>query len=114
VDQDISATSVSLTARKQRAGKAAAVQRDLILGEGAGVSTAKQLELFHGLIRSRAREGGIPIPRDLPDLDDLVLDDPEPKWFPVPGMYGGFSYQLQAGGNELQLVAESWTPVVDV
>ena len=35
---------------------------------------ARIRELFHGLIRSRAREGGIPEPKGLPRLDDLVVD----------------------------------------
>jgi hypothetical protein len=76
------------------------------------VALARICELFHGLIRSRAREGGIPVPRDLPSLDDLVLDDPERAWFPVPGMYGGFAYRLQTRGDSLQLAADSWSRVV--
>ena len=66
-------------------------------------------ELFHGLIRSRAREGGIPVPDDLPQLHDLVLDDSESSWFAVPGMYGGFAYRLHKRGGRFQLVAESWS-----
>ena len=69
-------------------------------------------ELFHGLIRSRACEGGIPIPQDLPELHHLVVDNPDPKWFPVPGMYGGFAYRLQSRGDGVQLVTESWSRVV--
>lgn len=33
-------------------------------------------------------------------------------WFPVPGMYGGFSYRLEAPGVEARLVSESWCRVV--
>jgi hypothetical protein len=33
-------------------------------------------------------------------------------WFPVPGMYGGFSYRLEAAGVEAKLVSESWSRVV--
>lgn len=69
-------------------------------------------ELFHGLIRSRAREGGIPAPKSLPRLDDLVVDAAKPMWFPVPGMYGGFSYRLENRGGRLHLVTESWSRVV--
>ena len=69
-------------------------------------------ELFHGLIRSRAREGGIPEPNALPRLDDLVVDAAEPTWFPVPGMHGGFSYRLENRSGRLQLIAESWSRVV--
>ena len=34
-------------------------------------------------------------------------------WFAVPGMYGGFSYRLEAGGVRPKLVSESWCRVVD-
>ena len=76
------------------------------------VSLARIQEFFHGLIRSRAREGGIPIPRHLPSLHDLRVDEAEPRWFAVPGMYGGFSYHLQTGSHGLRLVTESWSRVV--
>jgi hypothetical protein len=33
-------------------------------------------------------------------------------WFPVPGMYGGFSYRLESVGVEAKLVSESWCRVV--
>ncbi len=33
-------------------------------------------------------------------------------WFPVPGMYGGFSYCLELTGADAKLVAESWCRVV--
>jgi len=34
-------------------------------------------------------------------------------WFPVPGMYGGFSYRLVSIGVDAKLVSESWCRVVD-
>lgn len=74
---------------------------------------ARIRELFHGLIRSRAREGGLAVPRRLPRLGDLVVDDPEPKWFPVAGMYGGFAYRLQSRGDLVQLLTESGSRVAD-
>ena len=33
-------------------------------------------------------------------------------WFPVPGMYGGFSYRLESAGVEAKLLSESWCRVV--
>lgn len=33
-------------------------------------------------------------------------------WFPVPGMYGGFSYRLESIGVDAKLMAESWGRVV--
>ena len=69
-------------------------------------------ELFHGLIRSRAREGEVPMPRKLPTLRDLGVGD-EPEWFPVDGMYGGFSYRLLRRNGKLELLVESWSRVVE-
>ena len=68
-------------------------------------------ELFHGLIRSRAREGALPMPESLPSLSALQLGA-EPSWFPVPGMYGGFSYRLEQRDSGPVLVADSWCRVV--
>jgi hypothetical protein len=68
-------------------------------------------ELFHGLIRSRAREGGIPVPPKLPELAITSQSTSEDgEWFPVPGMYGGFSYRFEMEG-ELRLIASSWCRV---
>ncbi|MEI7956802.1 MAG: hypothetical protein WCJ66_16680 [Verrucomicrobiota bacterium] len=77
------------------------------------VVLARIQELFHGLIRSRAREGGIPMPKHLPSLHDLRVDEAEPRWFAVPGMYGGFSFRLQAHALGPRIVTESWCRVVD-
>ena len=41
----------------------------------------------------------------------MELDRPQ-MWFPVPGMYGGFSYRLEAAGVEAKLVSERWSRVV--
>lgn len=68
-------------------------------------------ELFHGLIRSRCREGGLAVPRQLPAIDALKPGD-EPEWFAVPGMYGGFAYRLVEEGKDVRLIAESWCRVV--
>ena len=68
---------------------------------------------FHEVIRSRAADLVDEHRLVLPDLTEL-LDADEPKaWFPVPGMYGGFSYQLEGEGPETRLVTESWCRVVD-
>jgi hypothetical protein len=68
-------------------------------------------ELFHGLIRSRCREGEIAVPDALPSLSRLGLG--KQRYFAVPGMYGGFSYELQEHEGKLTLVAESWCRLVD-
>lgn len=67
---------------------------------------------FHAVIRARAeslvQEHGLRLPALEPLLE---LDSPQ-MWFPVPGMYGGFSYRLEAAGVEAKLVSESWCRVV--
>jgi hypothetical protein len=45
----------------------------------------------------------------LPPL--LELETPQ-MWFPVPGMYGGFSYRLASTGLDAMLISESWSRVV--
>jgi hypothetical protein len=42
-----------------------------------------------------------------------MLREAEPRWFPVPGMYGGFAFRLQERGAELQLIADSWCRIAD-
>jgi hypothetical protein len=66
---------------------------------------------FHAVIRGRADELVHENNLRLPELEPL-LELREPKmWFAVPGMYGGFSYWLEADGVEAKLVAESWCRV---
>ena len=72
---------------------------------------ARIQELFHGLIRSRCREGAIAIPDALPSLSRLGLG--KQRYFAVPGMYGGFSYELQEHEGKLTLVADSWSRIVE-
>ena len=68
---------------------------------------------FHTVIRGRAErlidEHGL----RLPELEPLLELDTPKMWFAVPGMYGGFSYRLEAGGVRPKLVSESWCRVVD-
>lgn len=67
---------------------------------------------FHGCIRGRANELVERSKLRLPELEPL-LELPEPQmWFPVPGMYGGFSYRLDRLAGRHVLVAESWCRVV--
>lgn len=76
---------------------------------------ARIQELFHGLIRSRCREGGLPIPRPLPSIMRMPRNDcgGRARWFPVPGMYGGFRYQIELRGQQLVLHAESWCRIAE-
>ena len=68
---------------------------------------------FHKVIRGRIDE---PLPDNglrLPELQPLLELERPHMWFPVPGMYGGFSYWLESTGAAAGLVSESWSRVVD-
>ncbi|MFC2081814.1 hypothetical protein ACFLSF_03050 [Candidatus Bipolaricaulota bacterium] len=70
-------------------------------------------EQFHAVIRARAgdliAEHKVPLPELAP-----LLEVGEPKgWFPVPGMYGGFSYWLEGEGRNAKLISESWCRVAE-
>jgi hypothetical protein len=66
---------------------------------------------FHVVIRRRVDELVQEHQLQLPELEPLLeLDDAE-MWFPVPGMYGGFSYRLETFGVNAKLVTESWCRV---
>jgi hypothetical protein len=67
---------------------------------------------FHAVIRERIDR---PLPDNglrLPELEPLLELERPHMWFPVPGMYGGFSYRLETTGVEARLVTESWCRVV--
>ena len=70
-------------------------------------------ELFHGLIRSRARAGGIAVPRRLPQIANDQGSEGQPTWFPVDGMYGGFAFWLTWSEEQPTLHSRSWCRVVD-
>lgn len=68
---------------------------------------------FHDVIRGRIDR---PLPGHglrLPELEPLLELDRPQMWFPVPGMYGGFSYRLESAGVEAKLVSASWCRVVE-
>lgn len=66
---------------------------------------------FHEVILGRIeREFQIKNIR-LPELEPLLELDQPKMWFPVPGMYGGFSYWLDSCGVEAKLISESWCRV---
>lgn len=69
-------------------------------------------EHLHEVIRSRAPREVDEHALRLPELAPLLeIADPS-MWFPVPGMYGGFSYTLHAESDPPKLVSESWNRVV--
>ena len=48
----------------------------------------------------------------LPGLTAPADATDDSEWFPIPGMYGGFSYRWAADSAESMLVVESWSRVV--
>lgn len=68
---------------------------------------------FHAVIQGRTealiREHAL----RLPELEPLLELASPHTWFPVPGMYGGFSYELNVSARPVTLVSESWSRVVD-
>lgn len=70
---------------------------------------------FHELIRGRTRslleDQEFTLP-ELPMLTAPADETTEPEWFPVPGMYGGFSYRWERRSTGPLLVVESWCRVV--
>jgi len=67
---------------------------------------------FHAVIRIRAQKLLYEHRLRLPELEVLQeLDSPQ-LWFAVPGMYGGFNFQLEANGADSRLHSESWSRVV--
>ncbi|MBV8488357.1 MAG: hypothetical protein JO161_08760 [Planctomycetaceae bacterium] len=67
---------------------------------------------FHEVIRGRAAKLIDQHGLKLPELSPLLSSDEPKAWFPVPGMYGGFSYWLEGEGEQAKLVTESWCRVV--
>jgi hypothetical protein len=66
---------------------------------------------FHSVIHGRIAEIEQEHSLRFPELEPL-LELIEPKmWFPVPGMYGGFSYWIESTGVDAKLVSESWCRV---
>ncbi len=70
-------------------------------------------ELFRGIVMSRVREGNLPVPRHLPRISRNMLREKESRWFPVPGMSGGFTYKLVEREGSLELIVESWSRLAE-
>ena len=68
---------------------------------------------FHAVIFERARELVEEHRLRLPELEVMLELDRPQMWFPVPGMYGGFSYRLDAQGADSRLISDSWCRVVE-
>ena len=68
---------------------------------------------LHAVIRERAAAYELDLADlPLPELEPLLQKRQPEVWFPVPGMYGGFSFWLSADGVAATLTVESWCRVV--
>lgn len=67
---------------------------------------------FHEIILGRAGDLVKKFRLRLPELEPLLEIEPPRMWFPVPGMYGGFSYWFDGEGKNAKLISESWCRVV--
>jgi len=78
-------------------------------------ATLSAIELhFHEVIRGRAGDllGKCP-DIQLPKVDETTpVSEEQAAWFPIPGMYGGFAYWLDASTDHPKLITESWCRVV--
>jgi hypothetical protein len=72
----------------------------------------KMQQHFHAVIRGRIEKPLRGQELRLPELEPLLELDRPHMWFPVPGMYGGFSFRLESAGVDAKLVSESWCRVV--
>jgi len=66
---------------------------------------------FHAVIRGRVDDLVSREQLRLPELEPLLEMESPKVWFPVPGMYGGFSYVLDRAARYPTLVVESWCRV---
>jgi hypothetical protein len=67
---------------------------------------------FHSVILGRIEREFQIYGLRLPELEPLLELDQPNMWFPIPGIYGGFSYWLEACGVEAKLISSSWFRVV--
>lgn len=67
---------------------------------------------FHTVIYGRCQDLVERHRLRLPELEPLLELDRPQMWFPVLGMYGGFSYELESEGDQAKLVSDSWSRVV--
>jgi hypothetical protein len=67
---------------------------------------------FHECIRRRVEgEFQLIMPTNLPSLTTSLSATKNKEWFPVSGMYGGFSYRLKRSEDEWVLEVSSWCRV---
>jgi hypothetical protein len=68
---------------------------------------------FHEIILDRAGDLIEKTGVRLPELEVLLEIEEPQMWFPIPGMYGGFKYWLNVEEQNVKLISESWSRVVE-
>lgn len=71
---------------------------------------AKVEKNFHFLINDRTKLFMVNRPQEMPSLKEHFEGE---RYFPVDGMYGGFSYRFKPEIGGLKLIVESWSRVVE-
>ncbi len=98
-------------ARRRGHGHLASVLEPVIKHRVPPDSLKQIQKHFHTVIRRRAgnlvREHAL----RLPELEPLLEMETPKVWFPIPGMYGGFSFWLERLHGSDVLVTESWCRV---
>ena len=80
--------------------------------DGPGtVDVARLQQGLHETIIGRMKEFRIEREIRLPVLSLPLPSKETPCWFPIDGMYGGFSYWFEGAGPTQCLVVESWSRV---
>jgi hypothetical protein len=76
--------------------------------------TLKAIEKhFHELIRARAGKLIAEHNLVLPELTTQLAFAKAKTGFPIPGMYGGFSYWLEGEGDQIKLISLSWCRIAE-
>lgn len=73
---------------------------------------------FHELIIKRAKEFSckdflLQENKNLPNIIETITSVENKGWFPVLGMYGGFSYYLIEEDSEIRLITTNWSRIID-
>ena len=69
-------------------------------------------DYFHELILERNKDNSAFLADKSKQLPIILNDNLEEMWYPVPGMYGGFAYQLVEKEGKPMLISNSWCRIV--
>ena len=84
----------------------------MLFGPPYSQAKLKQLQDgLHAVINARLAEFALVLEEPMPRLGQRAPTSADPAWFPVRGMYGGFSYWVDGAGSDQRLIVESWSRV---